>query len=208
MEPELIAPSATTSRRMSSGTAAVARPRPSACRDTRSGASSTAVSPGAPCRAPSLPESVPHQRRSRRRRAHSPARHGQRRCTPLAHSSHAACGRRCWRSARRRSPAWTRSRASTTLRGRLARLRERGLADERPHRLAALGGRPQRRYFPTAAGVAALGDTTPDDVPHLYPVSRQWFRLLSERLNAVALIYRVAALIAEADPDKEPQRVE
>ena len=84
----------------------------------------------------------------------------------------------------------------------LAQLRERGLADARPHRLAALGTRPQRRYFPTAAGVAALGDTTPDEVPRLYPVSRQWFRLLAERLDAVALIYTVTALIADADPDK------
>ena len=45
---------------------------------------------------------------------------------------------------------------ASTLRGRLARLRERGLADARPHRLAALGGRPQQRYFPTSASVAAL----------------------------------------------------
>ena len=97
---------------------------------------------------------------------------------------------------------------ASTLRGRLAQLRERGLADARPHRLAALGGRPQQRYFPTAAGVAALRDTTPDDVPRLYPVSRQWFRLLTERLDSVALIYAVAARVAEADPDKEPVRVD
>lgn len=97
---------------------------------------------------------------------------------------------------------------ASTLRGRLAQLRKRGFADSRPHRLAALGGRPQRRYFPTPAGVAALGDTTPDDVPRLYPVSRQWFRLLAERLDSVALIYRVATLIAEADPEADPVRVD
>ena len=97
---------------------------------------------------------------------------------------------------------------ASTLRGRLAQLRERGLADSRPHRLAALGGRPQRRYFPTPAGVAALGETIPDDVPRLYPVSRQWFRLLMERLDSVAVVYRMAALVAEADPEKAPVRVD
>ena len=96
----------------------------------------------------------------------------------------------------------------STLRGRLVQLRRRGLADSRPHRLAALGGRPQRRYFPTAAGVSALGDAIPDDVPRLYPVSRQWFRLLMERLDSVALVYRMAALVAEADPEKAPVRVD
>ena len=49
----------------------------------------------------------------------------------------------------------------STLRGRLAQLGERGLADARPHRLTALGSRPQRRYFPTAAGVAAASTPTP-----------------------------------------------
>ena len=97
---------------------------------------------------------------------------------------------------------------ASTLRGRLARLRERGLTDARPHRLAMLGGRPQRRYFPTAAGVAALGETTEDDVPRLYPVSRQWFRLLSERLDAVTLVYALTALIADVDPEQDPVRVD
>ena len=97
---------------------------------------------------------------------------------------------------------------ASTLRGRLAQLRKRGLADSRPHRLAALGGRPQRRYFPTPAGISALGEAIPDDVPSLYPVSRQWFRLLMERLDSVALVYKVAALVAEADPGKAPVRVD
>ena len=97
---------------------------------------------------------------------------------------------------------------ASTLRGRLARLRERGLADARPHRLAMLGGRPQRRYFPTAAGVGALGETTEEDVPRLYPVSRQWFRLLGERLDAVALVYALTALIADVDPEQDPVRVD
>ena len=97
---------------------------------------------------------------------------------------------------------------ASTLRGRLAQLHERGLADARPHRLKMLGPRPQQRYFPTAAGVAALGEALPDDLPRLYPVSRQWFRLLTERLDSVALVYRAAALVAEADPEKAPVRVD
>ena len=99
---------------------------------------------------------------------------------------------------------------ATTLRGRLAKLRTRGLADSLPHRLAELGAGPQRRFFPSAAGVAALGDAT-EELHHVlrsYPVSRQWFRLLAERLDAVAVIYRVAALIADADPEQEPLRVD
>ena len=35
-----------------------------------------------------------------------------------------------------------------------------------------------------------------------YPVSRQWFRLLGERLDAVAMLYQVAAVVAEADPQR------
>ena len=39
-------------------------------------------------------------------------------------------------------------------------------------------------------------------------MSKQWFRLLTERLDAVAVLYRVAALIAEADPERQPVRVD
>ena len=41
-----------------------------------------------------------------------------------------------------------------------------------------------------------------------YPVSKQWFRLLAERLEAVAVLYRVAALVADADPHSDPVRVD
>ncbi len=40
--------------------------------------------------------------------------------------------------------------SASTLRGRLAELRARGLADARPHRLAELGARPRQRFFPPA----------------------------------------------------------
>ncbi len=95
---------------------------------------------------------------------------------------------------------------ASTLRARLSQLQGRGLADKRPHRLAALGARPQLRYLPTAAGVAAAGEV--DDALRLYPVSRQWFRLLGERLDAVAVTYALAAIIAEADPEQDPVRVD
>jgi hypothetical protein len=41
-----------------------------------------------------------------------------------------------------------------------------------------------------------------------YPVSKQWFRLLAERLDAVAVLHRVAAMVADADPHDDPVRVD
>ena len=94
---------------------------------------------------------------------------------------------------------------ASSLRERLAKLRRMGLAEAHPHRLAMLSDRPLRRYVPTAAGVAALGD---DDLLYHHPVSRQWLRLLAERLDGVALVYELAAMIADADPEEDPVRVE
>ena len=39
-------------------------------------------------------------------------------------------------------------------------------------------------------------------------MSKEWFRLLSERLDAVARLYRIASLVADADPHKQPVRVD
>ena len=39
-------------------------------------------------------------------------------------------------------------------------------------------------------------------------MSREWLRLLGERLDAVAVLYHVAALIARADPEQQPVRVD
>ena len=99
---------------------------------------------------------------------------------------------------------------ASTLRERLDRLVERGLADSVSHHLSALGSRPQRRYFPTDKGVTAAGMATRGRRHMLtaYPVSKQWFRLLAERLDAVAALYRVAAMIADADPNQDPIRVD
>ena len=89
-------------------------------------------------------------------------------------------------------------------------LTERGLVDSVAHHLSVLGSRPQRRYFPTEKGVTAAGAATEGRAHMLraYPVSKQWFRLLAERLDAVAVLYRVAAMAADADPHDDPVRVD
>ncbi len=98
----------------------------------------------------------------------------------------------------------------STLRDRLDRLAARGLADSVPHRLPDLGPRPQLRYFPTEAGIVAAGQAEhgTERLLATYPVSRQWFRILTERLDAVAVVYHVAALIAEADASGQTVRVD
>ena len=98
---------------------------------------------------------------------------------------------------------------ASTLRERLGKLAKRGLADSEAHHLSVLGTRPQRRYFPTEKGVTAGGMATKGEGHMLraYPVSKQWFRLLAERLDAVAALYRVAAMVADADPHSDSVRV-
>ena len=99
---------------------------------------------------------------------------------------------------------------ASTLRERLEKLAKRGLADSVPHHLSVLGTRPQRRYFPTEKGVLAGGAATQGRAHMLraYPVSRQWFRLLAERVDAAAVLYRVAAMVTDADPHSDPVRVD
>ncbi|MDE0116009.1 MAG: replication-relaxation family protein [bacterium] len=99
---------------------------------------------------------------------------------------------------------------ASTLRERLDKLVKRGLVDTVSHHLGALGSRPQRRYFPTDKGVTAAGAATRgrNHMLTAYPLSRQWFRLLAERLDAVAVLYRVAAMIADVDPRQEEVRVD
>ena len=99
---------------------------------------------------------------------------------------------------------------ASTLRERLKKLTGRGLVDSVPHYLSILGPRSQRRYFPTEKGVTAGGIATKGRAHMLraYPVSRQWFRLLAERLDAIAVLYRVAAMVADADTHNEPVRVD
>ena len=99
---------------------------------------------------------------------------------------------------------------ASTLRDGLEKLAKRGLVDSVPHHLSVLGTRQQRRYFPTEKGVTAGGAATKGQAHMLwaYPVSKQWFRLLAERLDAVAVLYRVAAMVADADPHDDPVRLD
>ena len=99
---------------------------------------------------------------------------------------------------------------ASTLRERLEKLVKRGLVDSVPHHLSILGARPQRRYFPTEQGVIAGGVATKGRAHMLraYPVSKQWFRLLAERLDAVAVLYHVAAMVADADTHSDPVRAD
>ena len=78
----------------------------------------------------------------------------------------------------------------STLRDRLGKLSEMGLVDFVSHHLGILRPHPQRRYFPTEKGIdaAAMTEWGAERFPSEYPVSRQWFRLLAERLDAVAVL--------------------
>ena len=98
----------------------------------------------------------------------------------------------------------------TTLRRRLAKLAGLGLADSVSHHLGSLGPNPRRRHFPTERGIEAAARVEHGTERFLseYPVSREWFRLLTDRLDAVAVLYHVAAIIARADPEHQPVRVD
>ena len=99
---------------------------------------------------------------------------------------------------------------ASTLRDRLGKLAERGLVDSLLHRLGVLGPHPHRRYFPTEKSITAGGSVEHGTERFLseYPVSRQWFWLLADRLDAIAVLYRVAALVVDADPHHKPMRVD
>ena len=96
-------PSPTTCARTSSATAGEARPRRSASRATRCGASSSAASPGARCREPcSTASDRTSTPSTRRRRRCSPVRRPHPRGKRARHASRSASRRRCSTSARRR----------------------------------------------------------------------------------------------------------
>ena len=99
---------------------------------------------------------------------------------------------------------------ASTLRDRLGRLTKMGLADSVFHSLTILGTHPHLRHFPTENGIVAGGriEHGTDTFLREYPVSKQWFRLLAERLDAVAVLYRVAAMVADADSQGKPVRVD
>ena len=81
----------------------------------------------------------------------------------------------------------------------VGRLEQGGLVDSIPH--AADLTPPARRYCLTAAGVRRLAEdenTTLDGLLRSRPVSQQWRRILLERLDAVASVYRLASTVAVA----------
>ena len=99
---------------------------------------------------------------------------------------------------------------ASTLRDRLKRLAKMGMADSVSHSLGVLGPHPHLRYFPTQKGIDAVAmvEWGPETFLREYPVSRQWYRLLADRLDAVTALYRAAALVADADSQGKPVRVD
>ena len=78
-----------------------------------------------------------------------------------------------------------------------AALEDAGLAAALPHASDLI--RPTRRFYLTARGLRrmAADEGVPTDVLlRTHPVSAQWRRILLERLDAVTVIYRLAAAVA------------
>ena len=81
----------------------------------------------------------------------------------------------------------------------LDRLRREGLADSIRH--AAPFTPSTRRWYPTAEGIRRLALENGTGVERLlrtYPVSARWQRVLLARLDAVAVVYRLASAVAGA----------
>ncbi len=99
---------------------------------------------------------------------------------------------------------------ASTLRDRLKKLARMGMADSVSHSLTFLGPHPHLRYFPTEKGIdaGAMVEHGTETFLREYPVSRQWFKLLADRLDAVAMLYRAAAMVADADSQGKPVRVD
>ena len=88
---------------------------------------------------------------------------------------------------------WSRD---TVYRG-LHRLEDVGLVAPVPHGTDLIA--PTRRFYVTAAGLRALArdqDLPVENLLRALPVSLQWRRLLLQRLDAVAAIYRLASTVA------------
>ena len=79
------------------------------------------------------------------------------------------------------------------------RLQQRGMVDAIPHASELIT--PTARYYLTADGLRGLaGDegVTVDQLLDTRPVSARWRRVLLERLDALGVIYRVAAALSNA----------
>lgn len=87
--------------------------------------------------------------------------------------------------------------AETTAHRTLHRLRERGRVDFLRHASEHIAA--TRRWHVTAHGLAVLASAdgiTVNQLLHRYPVSAHWQRLILARLDAAAVIYRLAATAA------------
>ena len=92
--------------------------------------------------------------------------------------------------------------AERTAHNALDRLRGGGLADFVQH--AGPLTASTRRWYVTACGVGLLARMDETPVDHLLrrlPVSAHWQRLLLERLDAAAVVYRLASGVAAAEGD-------
>ena len=79
------------------------------------------------------------------------------------------------------------------------RLQQRGMVDAIPHASDLIT--PTARYHLTAEGLRGLASTQAmslDELLSSRPVSARWRRVLLERLDALAVIYRVAAALSDA----------
>ncbi len=91
-------------------------------------------------------------------------------------------------------------RARSAVYASMDRLSERGMVQAIPH--ASELSSPSRRYCLTAAGLhrlAELEGAPTDRLLATRPVSERWRRVLLERLDALAVIYRVAASLPHAE---------
>ena len=79
------------------------------------------------------------------------------------------------------------------------RLEQAGLAASVPHATELIA--PTRRFHLTTPGVRVLAhgeNVSEEELLRRHPVSAQWQRILLERLDAVAAIYRLACAVSEA----------
>ena len=91
-------------------------------------------------------------------------------------------------------------RSRSAVYGSMERLAERGMVQAIPY--ASDLNSPTRRYCLSAAGLerlAALEGVSLEELPASRPVSARWQRVLLERLDALAIIYRVAASFPQAE---------
>ena len=89
--------------------------------------------------------------------------------------------------------------AESTARHVLGRLQSKGLANHLRH--ASPLTATTRRWFATADGLRSLASENGTGIERLlwtHPVSAHWRRLLLARLDAVAVVYRLASALADA----------